>query len=398
MGMLMNKSADNSTRLVSGFRLPRDLLQQFDAVRAPTESSATLPPRAYSDMDIFELEQHRLFRRLWVGIGRADRWSKAGDYSELDVAGVPVIILRDSTGELRAFANSCRHRGAKLLSGTGNCKVIRCPFHRWTYALDGRLLTASAMHKTPAFDPTEYGLVPVRVDTEAGFAFLCLDPETAHLEDWLGDFSTVHAPWSLPDMISTRRREFEVNCNWKSFLEVFNEYYHLPYVHPGTLSGLYNTPLDLDAVAGKFVTQFGTTEGTGALLEEDQNRSLPKVPGMSSKAESGTRYTWLFPNMTFAAGRESIWVYEVCPLAPDRTRVGMTVCFPRETTAIDNFEQRVEAYYRRMDIALDEDIPALENQQRGLSSPLARQGMYSCLEPSVAAFAHWYADTILDRG
>ena len=198
-------------------------------------------------------------------------------------------------------------------------------------------------------------------------------------------------------MVSTRRREFEVACNWKLFMEVFNEYYHLPYVHPDSIGGIYNTPDDLDPVNGNYVTQFGSTEGTGALLTDSQEQALPAIGSLAGKDALGTRYTWMFPNMTFAAGKESIWVYDVHPLSPTRTRAGMTVCFPSETVARDDFDRLVQHYYQRMDAALDEDIPALENQQAGLQSPLARQGRFSHLEPSVATFACWYADRMLER-
>ena len=371
--------------------LPSSLLQQLEAVKPPIETSATLPPLVYFGDAVFEQEKHRLFFNAWVGVGRADRWKAPGDYSAIDIMGVPIVVLRDRRDHLRAFANSCRHRGAKLINGEGNCQTIRCPFHRWTYALDGRLLVAPKMEQTPNFDKTNFGLVPVQIDVKEGFAFVCLNQEAASLNEWLGDLGELHAPWSLSAMVSTRRREFEVACNWKIFLEVFNEYYHLPFVHPDTLDDIYNVPNDLDRVNGNYVTQFGSTQGTGALLNDDQEHSLPIIKGLSSELSSGTRYTWMFPNMTFAAGKESIWVYEVYPMSPNRTWVGMTVCFPENTVALDRFEDYAQHYYHRMDRALDEDIPALENQQAGIASPLAKQGRFSFLEPSVATFACWYS-------
>lgn len=332
-----------------------------------------------------------MFGKSWVGIGREDRWRGPGDYSAIDIMGVPVVVVRGRSGRLRAFANSCRHRGAKLLSENGNCNAIRCPFHRWTYALDGRLLTAPRMDSTPNFDKSEYGLIPLRIDTLAGFVFVCLDQEVESLQEWFGDFDKLHSPWPLKELVSTRRIEFEVGCNWKVFLEVFNEYYHLPYVHPDSLGDLYDTPEDPETVSGNYVTQFGETKGTGALLADEQDHALPPIENLSGKAARGTRYTWMFPNLTFAAGKESIWVYEAYPLSPARTRVGMTVCFPQSTVEQPEFQQHAEHYYRRMDAALAEDIVALENQQEGLSSPFARQGRFSALEPSVATFACWYA-------
>ena len=372
------------------------LRRHLARVEPPFDSSDTLPPACYTDPDIYERELETIFRASWIGVGRADRWKSPGDYAAFKLAGIPIIVLRGKEGQLRAFANSCRHRGTQLLEGEGNCRRITCPFHSWTYALDGRLIGAPKMARTRDFDEADYGLVPVRAATCDGFAFVCFDETAPGLDEWLGDFSELHRPWSLADLVSTRRREFEVACNWKVFLEVFNEYYHLPYVHPASLNSIYDLPDDVDETAGNYATQFGTTRGTGGLLENTQDEPLPAIETLRDRNRQGTRYSWTFPNMTFAAGTEAIWVYEAYPLAPGRTRVGMTLCFPAATVARPDFEARAQHYYDRFDTALAEDIPMLERQQAGLTSPFARQGRYSYLEPSVAAFAFWYAQKLLE--
>lgn len=366
-------------------------------VRRPIEEAATLPPVCYTDEALFHLERDAIFRSSWIGIGRADRWAGPGDYSAMSIAGVPTIVLHDGDGGLRAFANSCRHRGALLLEGDGNCRGIKCPFHGWAYKLDGRLAGTPRMERTKDFDKADYGLVPFAVAERDGFAFLSFDAARDDIDDWLGDFSQLHAPWSLADLVSTRRREFEVKCNWKNFVEVFNEYYHLPYVHPDSIDGVYDLPDEPDATTGAYASQFGATQGTGGLLETQQEHALPAIKSLTGRNRQGVRYTWTFPNMTFAAGTEAMWVYEVYPMAPDRTHVAMTACFPPETVEREGFEAAARFYYDRLDAAIAEDIPALESQQTGLTSPFARQGRFSFLEPNVAEFACWYADR-LGRG
>ncbi len=373
------------------------LRHQLARVEPPFYSSDTLPPACYTDPNIFEHELETIFHASWIGIGRADRWKAPGDYAALKVAGVPIIVIRDRKGNLRTFANSCRHRGTQLLEGEGNCRRIVCPFHSWTYAHDGRLIGAPKMGRTLEFDKADYGLVAFRVATCDGFAFVCFEETTPGLDDWLGNFSELHRPWSLAGMVSTRRREFDVACNWKAFLEVFNEYYHLPYVHPVSLGGIYDLPDDADEISGNYATQFGTTRGTGGLLEDTQDQPLSTIKTLRGRNRQGTRYSWMFPNMTFAAGAEAIWVYEAYPLAPDRTRVGMTLCFPAEAAERPDFEERARHYYDRFDTALAEDVPMLERQQIGQTSPFARQGRFSYLEPSVAAFAFWYARRLLKQ-
>jgi phenylpropionate dioxygenase-like ring-hydroxylating dioxygenase large terminal subunit len=371
------------------------LRDQLARVDGAFDTSATLPPACYTDPDIFEREAAGIFRASWVGIGRADRWKAPGDYAAFTLAGVPLVVLRDEAGGLRAFANSCRHRGTELLRGEGNCPHIICPFHAWTYGLDGRLAGAPTMNRTQGFDKSDYGLVAFRIEARDGFVFVCFDDDAPSLDDWLGDFSEVHAPWSMEGMVSTRRREFEVACNWKAFIEVFNEYYHLPYVHPETVGDVYDAPDDADKVGGSYASQFGTTQGTGALLAEAQDDTLPLNPALEGRNRQGTRYTWVYPNLTFAAGIDAVWVFETYPLSAGRTRVSQTLCFPQATVDQPDFEARVQPYYERSIALLDEDIPILKQQHAGLASPYARQGRFSHLEPNLAAFAGWYAERLL---
>jgi phenylpropionate dioxygenase-like ring-hydroxylating dioxygenase large terminal subunit len=186
-----------------------------------------------------------------------------------------------------------------------------------------------------------------------------------------------------------------VNCNWKAFLEVFNEYYHLRYVHPNSIDSLYARPEPANATTGAYASQFGETQGTGALLEDQQAQALPPMPQLKGRWAEGARYTWIFPNMTFAAGKDSLWVYEAYPLGPHRCQVHQTICFPPETVARPDFAEKAAHYYARLDAALAEDVVALENQHAGLNSPLARPGRFSTLmEPNVASFASWYADRL----
>jgi len=358
----------------------------------PLNEAWSLPPEAYTDTAVLEVEMDRIFRRQWICLGRADQVASEGEYICLDFAGQSIILIRDKGGDLRALANTCRHRGARLLDGAGRVSGIRCPFHSWAYKLDGSLAGAPHMEAATGFCKSDFGLISYHVAERFGFVFVCLADSAPDLDEALGDFTAIHAPWPVENLISTRRQRFEVGCNWKTFLEVFNEYYHLPFVHPDSIDDVYSTPDPGDVVQGSFATQFGATEGTGALLQTTQEKPFPLMPGLKGREAAGVRYTWIFPNLTFAAGVDALWIYEAYPLAANRCLVYQTACFPPETVQRNDFEERVKAYYHRLDAALDEDIPALVNQQRGLGDPGARQGRFQpLLEPNVASFAKWYA-------
>ncbi len=245
------------------------------------------------------------------------------------------------------------------------------------------------------FDPADYGLVEFALELRAGLAFVSFDATPVPIDDWLGDLGELHAPWRLDDLVATRVREFDVDCNWKTFLEVFNEYYHLPAVHPDSISWLYPEPDSPEPAGGAFVTQFGPTEGAAALLAPAQAQALPVGEGLEGRYRRGTRYTWIFPNLSFAASQDSLWMYQAFPLAADRSRVVQTVAFPSKSVALADFAQRAAHYYDRIDAALDEDLPFLLGQQRGLNSPFARPGRFGALEPSVGRFAYWYAQRLL---
>ena len=157
---------------------------------------------------------------------------------------------------------------------------------------------------------------------------------------------------------------------------------------------MYPEPDDADEVSGNFTTQFGVTDSNAALLSDVQDKALPRAFTLNGRERNGTRYTWVYPNMAFAASSDSLWMYEAYPTTAATSQIVQTVCFPPETVLLDDFESRAKHYYDRIDTAIAEDIPYLEQQQTGLSSPYARQGRFSDLEPCVANFAYWYAENI----
>lgn len=372
-----------------------EFVEALSKCRLPVAEARSLPAACYHSDEVLDQEIEKLFHHQWLGLGRADRFEKPGHYETMDITGVPLLLISDRKGELHAFNNACRHRGARLLDGEGKCRTIRCPFHGWTYNTDGQCAAAPHMEESKHFDTAKLGLVEFALKIHAGFVFVCFAPKPPQFETHIGDFDHFHAPWPLSDLVSTRRQSFEVACNWKLFLDVFNEYYHLQYVHPNSINSIYLKPDPGEITSGAYATQFGETEGTGGLLEDQQQHALPEIPGLEGKAARGTRYTWVFPNMAFAASTEAMWIYEAYPLGPQRCIAYQTLCFPKQAVELDDFETRVKYYYDRFDAAVAEDGVALENQQKGMASPFSKSGPFSpTMEPSVAAFARWYADKL----
>ena len=238
----------------------------YAKVRAPLETAETLPPWCYTSEEFYRAEVKSIFMREWNFLGRADRIPEAGDFFTINFVGVPLIVVRGEDGAVRAFSNTCRHRGAKVAQGDGNCQWFECPYHGWIYGLDGSLKGAGGMRNTKNFDNADYGLVEVRLQTWGGFIFVNFDADAPDLLETLGDMPAQLASYGCEDLVTTRRIEFDLSCNWKLYIENAMEEYHLPYVHKTTLEllemnhGIIETKGNWDAIREKH-------EGTRALLE-----------------------------------------------------------------------------------------------------------------------------------
>ncbi|MEM1198387.1 MAG: aromatic ring-hydroxylating dioxygenase subunit alpha [Pseudomonadota bacterium] len=370
----------------------------FDKVLLPNAEAHCLPAWCYSDEEFFELGRKQVFGRAWVGVGRQELLPNAGDYRTLEVAGTPIIIVRGEDGILRAFSNACRHRGMRLLEGEGSCRAISCPFHGWKYKLNGDLLGVPHMEQAVGFDRKAFGLMPVRLEVSDGFIFVCLDPDQVSLADWLGDFSVRHAAYGFEKLRCTWQTTYEVECNWKPFVEVFMEYYHLNWVHAQTFEEIaYKPPIPHEETSGNYTTVFGYhNEGSAAVIDK-RAEALPPIPGLPEDLQRATRYTMVFPGFIMAATKDCMWFFECHPLSANRSRFVLGTCFPEETIATDGFEEIQKSYQDRWHVAAQEDIDVLERQQLGLASPLATSGPLSHLEYAVGDLAKFIASQVTSR-
>lgn len=189
----------------------------------------------YRDPRVLEAEQRRLFRSSWQYVGPLERLESAGDHVVGRVSGVPIVVVRDAEGEVRGFLNVCRHRGSVVVSADGNATRLQCPYHAWTYALDGTLRSAPRCGSEIAAELPALGLVPVRVATFGPFVFVNLSADGPSLDDVVGDLREVVADVGIDlDGLRLRQRyDYEVPSNWKIHLENYLECYHCPTAHPG---------------------------------------------------------------------------------------------------------------------------------------------------------------------
>ena len=334
--------------------------------RRPLEQATALPPVAYTGDGFFDEERRRLFGRAWVAVASASEVAEPGRVLVRTVGAMSVLITRDRDGVLRGFVNSCRHRGTELASE--DCTVsrmIRCPYHRWGYSLDGSLVSTPLFDEVPRpdFDPAELSLLPVRVETWGLVVFACLDERTPPLDRWLGDLPERMAGYGFDGWVVHEKCTFDVAANWKLITENFQEYYHLAWVHPelakvsrvkdhyryqgpGLYCGQTTTPVSSD--------------------DRDDWLVLPPAPGLDASDSVSGRFVAVFPNLTLAVLPGHAFVIRLEPLSSGATREHCTLLLPSSTPAEQYGDAADETLKFWIEIN-NEDIDICERSQRGLA-------------------------------
>lgn len=366
--------------------------KHYTNVMKPPLESENLPPWCYTDAQFHRLEIEHIFMKVWNFVGRGDLLPEPGNYLATDVAGIPILLTRNEAGELKAFANSCRHRGTQLLTGEGECKAIVCPYHHWAFSLDGKLISAGGMEDSVDFNMEEHGLVPIRLETWADFLFVNFDPGAESLATYLGELPDHIASYDFPNLVTTRRKVWDVACNWKIYLENQRESYHIPAVHRQSLGDQMAAPLKpVGAWSGSLIP----VGQTAALLKGDTS-PFPPISSRSGSALEGSHFLGIYPSTYFVATSDCFWWMEIRPRGPARIELVVGSAFPRETVARSDFEEVAERYYKRWDLTHSEDNDICERQQAGITSPLALPGRLARREHGVNAVDRWIVERLLE--
>ncbi|MGI9604774.1 MAG: aromatic ring-hydroxylating oxygenase subunit alpha [Acidimicrobiales bacterium] len=369
---------------------------RYAATRLPIEQASPLPPDVYFDQAWYEREVETIFRKRWLVATREEEIPNAGDYVRLDIIGEPLIILRDDAGDVRALSASCRHRGSELLVGSGNCKKITCPYHAWTYALDGALLATPSMKDAEGFDKSDYPLPTVRAETWAGFVFINFDLDATPLSTSLGGLVDRLAPYRMEDMVVTKKWENHFNANWKIWVENSREGYHVRTVHRESLDTFYpgavRTAFHADGEPMVYAINSSDNEN-GLYVPRDH--TLPFVDGLSGQDQESTHFVIHYPHLLLNVPPDRITFHQYFPEGPEWTRITSWCCFPRSTVERADFETEAdEKYYPSMDLFLAEDKGICEVVHRGIGGSLAEFSRYS---PAEERTVHEFSNYVLDH-
>src|SRR5215467_14339317 len=195
-------------------------------------SASTLPSSLYTDPRVLEVEKEKVFARTWQLVGREEQLALPGQFFTATVVNEPILVACGSDRTMRALSNVCRHRAGPVAAGEGSCQAFRCGYHGWTYALDGRLIGTPEFEGVENFRKEDHSLPQFRLDTWLGLIFVNLDPSAQPLVKTIGELAESLLPRGLRSMTWAARKEWTIECNWKVYVDIFLEIYHIPIVHP----------------------------------------------------------------------------------------------------------------------------------------------------------------------
>lgn len=368
----------------------KGIVHSYDA-RAPLAQAYTIPASWYTDSRIPELEKGAIFHRTWQMVGRAGQVSKPGEFFTADLDGEPLVIVCDRDGVLRAFYNVCRHHAAAVVTEpAGHAANFRCPYHGWTYGIDGALKGTPDFDGVCDFDRAENGLVPARVEAWENFIFVNLDADAAPLHEFLGTLVERVAPLNLHALQFFERRVYELNCNWKVYVDNYLDGgYHVPHLHKGLNSVLEYANYTIEN-ADRFSLQSSPVKA-----------STPGADSDAAATRHGNRayYFWQYPNFMLNWYEGYLDTNLVLPLSIDRCRVIFDFYFAEIDGAAGEHNRKSIAVSHRVQ---EEDVDICEAVQRGLHSNAYQAGRLSVRREAGEHLFHrlLYADlsAALSRG
>jgi len=345
----------------------------------------TLPGRYYTDSEIFHREMETFFLQMWICAGRSELIANPGEYYLCEVAGESIIVTRESPSNVKAFYNVCRHRGTRMCREERGkfAGRIQCPYHGWTYGLDGRLLGAPHMEEA-SFCRENYPLHSVHLEIWDGTIFLNLSRNPTPLREQLADLPEKFAPWRLQDLKLYKQLVYDVTANWKLIVANYNECLHCPLLHPmlnrvtNSISGNNDLPQPT-YIGGSMEFRAGART-----MSVDGAASREYLPGLNEEQRNLVLYYTIYPNLLLSLHPDYVMAHRLWPLGVDRTRVVCEWYFHPLEMAKPGFQADDAVNF--WDITNREDWEICEWSQKGVRSRAYESGPYSVREELPTAF------------
>ncbi len=366
------------------------LLDRLSALAAsPPEAATPLPPALYHSDEILALEQARIFARDWLSPGLAAEIPRPGDYLTFSIGAQPIFCIRGNDGVIRSFANVCRHRLMRLVEGRGNCRRISCPYHAWTYELDGRLAAAPHMDRTPGFERSGFGLRALNTEVWQGWIYVTLDPDAAPLSAALEPLLPVVERYRMAGYRPILQQDHLWDTNWKILTENFMEGYHLPIAHRKTVGAWFpaeDTGFPERAFEAFTYQTFSKTEDAAYGVAHPDNARL----------EGRWRHTsvlpTIFPSHMYVLAPDHLWYLSLRPEGVGRVQVRFGVALAPEAhdglEDLEGYVAETEAFFARVN---GEDRAVVEAIFGNVRAPLAEPGRLCWLERELHDFMGYLA-------
>ena len=367
-------------------------------VNEQIECAHTLASRFYTDPAILDIEKTRIFLRTWQLVGTLSHACGEFDgvkrtiadpesFFTADVAGEPIIVVRDKQGVLRAFSNVCRHRAGPIALGSGCKHVLRCQYHGWTYTLDGRLIGTPDVEGVEFFDRSTMGMVPLRVEVWEEFIFVNFDVQAEPLSSYLGKIPEQVHGFQFEGLQFAERRDYIINCNWKVYVDNYLEGYHIPIAHPGLMREIDYANYRTETYR-YYSQQFAPIRAMKA--EEKAERFYAPGSGLHQAA-----YFWIFPNLMLNIYPDNVSTNLIVPISIDKTLTIFEWFF--HDAANSAVQERIQRAVAFSDQVQQEDIGLCENVQRGLCSATYDRGRYSVKRENGVHHFHMLLGEFLGR-
>ncbi len=361
-------------------------VQQLETVLGPIHQATGLSNEFYTEQRIFEYERDTLFGHTWACVGFASDLTKNGSVKPVDFMGLPLLLMRNREGLVQVFHNVCSHRGMKLVEQAGEVQgVIRCPYHSWTYDLNGSLrgtphVGGINQHKDERFACEKHGLKPIRSAIWMDMVFVNLSGDAEPLETMLAPLTARWSQFLGQDGMSLLRSRpgqdatmLDIACNWKLAVENYCEAYHLPWVHPSL-----NTYSRLEDHYNILFNERFAGQGSYAYnLSDVAGTHLPKFPSWPQDRLKNAEYVAFFPNVLLGIQADHAFAMQLEPIAPGRTLEHLRVFYVGDEALQDEYAGCRNAVLESWKVVFAEDIASVEGMQKGRQSPGYTGGVFS---------------------
>ena len=381
--------------------------KKLDVVNNSIEKAHGLPNECYTSKDYTLIERKKLFEDKWIVVGVASSIPEIGDVKPIDILGMPILILRNKQNEIKVFHNVCSHRGIKLVSKSGKINsLIRCPYHSWSYSLDGELMATPHIggmnkHSAEGFDKSNSNLKEIRSYIWLDLIMININQNEMSFEEYIKPLSDRWEKfWPIKDRELIHHSNdfgyFKLNakCNWKFAIENYCESYHLPWVHPGLNS--YSKIEDHYHIQG-LPNRFA---GQGTVVYNPQfkgKEKLPSFPNWPKDKENIAEYVALFPNVMLGIHKDHYYAYWIEPINHEFTLEHMELYYVGEQAAQANkFKLIRKQNHKQWEDIQKEDVDIIQGMQNGRNSPSYNGGNFSpVMDNPTHHFHKWVAQNLI---